>query len=92
MREAALLQGFPRQYWFAGSFDDKFRQIGNAVPPSFSAYIASFILDSLLNRRQSGQFSPGISRSVGPSFSRLIAALKAGYRKAEQGEQEQCSS
>ena len=92
VREAALLQGFPRQYWFAGSFDHKFRQIGNAVPPTFSAYIASFVLDALLNRSHSAQFSPGIFRSVGPSFSRLIAALKAGHREAAQGEQEYCSS
>ena len=28
VREAALLQGFPRCYWFAGSLDSKFRQIG----------------------------------------------------------------
>ena len=87
VREAALLQGFPRKYWFAGSLDDKFRQIGNAVPPTFSAYIASFILDALLSRKRTGQFSPGIVRAVGPSFSRLIPALKAGYRDTVLGEQ-----
>ena len=92
VREAALLQGFPRQYWFAGSFDDKFRQIGNAVPPTFSAYLASFILDALLNPMQGGPFSSGIVGSVGPSFSRLIPALKAGHRAAAQGEHERCSS
>lgn len=86
VREAALLQGFPRQYWFAGSLDDKFRQIGNAVPPNFSAYIASFILDALLSRKRTSQFSPGIVGSVGPSFSRLIPALKAGHRDTVLGE------
>ena len=91
VREAALLQGFPNQYWFAGSFDDKFRQIGNAVPPTFAAHIACFVLDALLKRQQHGQFSPGISRSVGPSFSRLIAALKAGYRDPTQVDEERRS-
>ena len=90
VREAALLQGFPRRYWFGGSFDDKFRQIGNAVPPMFSAYIACFILDALLNRRTEARFAPGISRSVGPSFSRLIASLKAGHRTTRD-EQERSS-
>ena len=82
VREAALLQGFPREYWFAGSLDDRFRQIGNAVPPTFSAYIACFILDALLSRKRHPSFSPGIVESVGSSFSRLIAALKAGHRDA----------
>ena len=92
VREAALLQGFPRGYWFGGSLDDKFRQIGNAVPPIFSAYIACFILDALLDRQRGGHFSPGIISPVGPSFSRLIAALKAGHRDTALGKQERCSS
>ena len=82
VREAALLQGFPRTYWFAGSLDDRFRQIGNAVPPIFSAYVACFVLDALLSRKRSSQFSPGVVESMGPSFSRLIATLKAGHRDA----------
>ena len=80
VREVALLQGFPRDYWFAGSLDDRFRQIGNAVPPTFSAYVASLVLNALLYRKCGGHFKRGILRSVGPSFSRLIPALKAGYR------------
>ena len=90
-REAALLQGFPRNYWFAGSFDDRFRQIGNAVPPIFSACIAVFILDAMLDRKETGPFFPGITKSLGPSFSRLIAAMKAGYRDRAQPSQEDCS-
>ena len=80
VREAALLQGFPDDYWFAGSLDDRFRQIGNAVPPPFSAYVAALVLEALLKQRPNTEFSPGIIRSVGPSFSRLIPALKAGRR------------
>jgi DNA (cytosine-5)-methyltransferase 1 len=37
VREAALLQGFPMDYRLAGSLDERFRQVGNAVPPIFSA-------------------------------------------------------
>lgn len=36
VREAGLLQGFPPDFVFEGPFDDKFKQIGNAVPPRFS--------------------------------------------------------
>ena len=63
-----------------------FAQVGNAVPPTFSAYIACFVLDALLSGKRPGRFSPGIVESVGPSFSRLIAALKAGYRDVARGE------
>lgn len=47
VREAALLQGFPSSYFFEGPFDDKFKQIGNAVPPLFSVNLAIHILRML---------------------------------------------
>ncbi len=81
VREAALLQGFPRQYWFNGSLDECFRQIGNAVPPPFSAYLAMHVLQEGFGRGQSTpskNFSLGIERPLGKSFSRIIAALKSG--------------
>lgn len=81
VREAALLQGFPSDYQFTGSLDHRFRQIGNAVPPLFAANLASHILSELLNAdKNETPFFRGIERSVGPSFSRLIPALKAGHR------------
>ncbi len=43
VREAALLQSFPPDYFFEGLFDDKFKQIGNAVPPAFSMKLAAQI-------------------------------------------------
>lgn len=43
VREAGLLQGFPKDFIFEGPFDDKFKQIGNAVPPPFSTALASQI-------------------------------------------------
>ncbi len=82
VREAALLQGFPRGFDFAGTLDPCFRQIGNAVPPTFSAYLACSVLGELLDVEPCDQ-SAGIAEPVGPSFSRLIPALKAGTRKLE---------
>jgi len=54
VREAGLLQGFPADFVFEGPFDDKFKQIGNAVPPLFSLNLASHVLSLL--RRQSDEF------------------------------------
>lgn len=81
IREAASLQGFPRDYTFTGSLDDAFRQIGNAVPPRFAAYVAGHLLGELLSSAPSPVFAPGVTTDLGPSFSRLIPALKAGYRQ-----------
>lgn len=38
--EAAALQGFPKTFVFCGSQCDKYRQIGNSVPPPFARHIA----------------------------------------------------
>lgn len=84
VREAALLQGFPSDYWFAGTFDERFRQIGNAVPPPFSTYVALHVLCEALVRDRVTERSiltHGITRPVGASFSRLIPALKAGTKE-----------
>lgn len=80
VREAALLQSFPRQYMFNGSLDERFRQIGNAVPPAFAAALAAHLLGELLSDPWQGPEVVGISQSVGPSFSRIIPALKAGQQ------------
>jgi DNA (cytosine-5)-methyltransferase 1 len=47
VREAAILQGFPQNFVFAGSFVNQYRQIGEAVPPSFARHLAWAILDQL---------------------------------------------
>lgn len=43
VREMALLQGFPEDYVFEGRLTAKYNQIGDAVPPMFSAQIAEHI-------------------------------------------------
>lgn len=40
VREAARLQGFPDDFEFAGSRGDRYKMIGNAVPPAFSKIVA----------------------------------------------------
>lgn len=46
-REAAILQGFPHTFEFRGSFVNQYRQIGEAVPPLFSRFLAKAILDAI---------------------------------------------
>lgn len=40
VREAAILQGFPEDFVFAGSKSAQFQQIGNAVPPRLAQVLA----------------------------------------------------
>lgn len=79
IREAALLQGFPSAYGFAGSLDDCFRQIGNAVPPRFSTVLGLHVLGCLLGAEY--PTAPEVSAPIGESFSRLIPSLKAEQRR-----------
>lgn len=81
VREAALLQSFPEDYDFTGSLDERFRQIGNAVPPAFAAFLAAHVINELSTEIPPEQFDPGIMVPIGPSFSRLIPSLKAGHRR-----------
>ncbi|MGO8074576.1 DNA cytosine methyltransferase [Rhizobium leguminosarum] len=46
-REAAILQGFPHSYAFKGAFISQYRQIGEAVPPLFSRFLAKAVLDAV---------------------------------------------
>jgi DNA (cytosine-5)-methyltransferase 1 len=72
------LQGFPADYNFIGSLDEKFTQIGNAVPPTFSAYLAAAVLGELLGAPPTRKsFNPGVEQALGKSFSRVIPSLKA---------------
>ncbi len=83
VREAGLLQGFPDSYQFLGGFDSRFRQIGNAVPPMFSAYLAAHILKELVREEEVCAPQSDIRLPIGRSFSRLIPGLKAGHRKLD---------
>jgi len=45
VREAAYLQGFPKDFQFFGGTSAQYKQVGNAVPPAFSSHLASNIAD-----------------------------------------------
>lgn len=47
VREAARLQSFPDDFQFAGSRGDKYKQIGNAVPPLFAEALAKAVKNAL---------------------------------------------
>jgi len=45
--ELQLIQSFPNTFEFSGSYIQKIKQIGNAIPPKFVTYIISYIKDIL---------------------------------------------
>lgn len=76
VREAALLQTFPESWQFEGPFDDRFKQIGNAVPPLAAAAFARHILDGWRRPvREVGTLEIG-EESFGQSFSVLIPGIR----------------
>lgn len=84
VREAALLQGFPEDFFFEGPFDDKFKQIGNAVSPVFSSVVAQHI-DAIWNENHDAALSAAelegdITGPFTKSFSSSIAAIKRRQR------------
>lgn len=50
VREAARIQGFPDTYEFVGSIRDRFRVIGNAVPPIVAKQIALKMKHALIGQ------------------------------------------
>ena len=80
MREAALLQSFPKGFVFEGSFDSIFKQIGEAVPPLFSAAVAASCVTELVSRIPNAteikHSVDSVTEPVSSSFSSVIAGLK----------------
>jgi len=76
MREAARLQGFPDSFTFTGGFDDVFRQIGEAVPPTFSLAVARSIGEYLSGEVRQADEEDLVMSPVNDSFAGVIAGLK----------------
>lgn len=75
VREAALLQGFPENFYFEGPFDDKYKQIGNAVSPIFSTRLAGHVLTMLAGENHGDTEEPVDAPTFG-SYSGRIAHEK----------------
>lgn len=85
VREAGLLQGFPKDFYFEGPFDDKFKQIGNAVSPIFSTRLAGHIL-TMLAGQNIGDHEEIIESPYFGSYSGRIAREK--QKEAKEAEVE----
>jgi DNA (cytosine-5)-methyltransferase 1 len=82
IREAALLQGFPKTFIFKGPFDDCYKQIGNAVPPPFSDVLAQHIKKIFLKKTgESKSGTVAIDKPKFASYSVLIAHRKGRMKK-----------
>jgi DNA (cytosine-5)-methyltransferase 1 len=82
VREAALLQGFPPQFVFDGPFDDKYKQIGNAVPPMVAKQMARHLIlamshGSIPHPRDQHL---DITSPIGPGFAITINGIKRKRR------------
>lgn len=84
VREAALLQGFPTEYQFEGPFDDKYKQIGNAVAPMFAENLAIHIDSSWFGNAHKTDFSDDVQAPIMKSISSGLAGRKRQIRLAEK--------
>lgn len=75
VREAGLLQGFPEDFYFEGPFDEKYKQIGNAVSPIFSTRLAGHVLTMLAGQNLGGE-ETNIDKPYFRSYSGMIAHAK----------------
>jgi len=83
VREAALLQGFPPEFMFEGPFDDKYKQIGNAVAPTFSSAVAEHIDLLWAGLAPPSAVEDDVVEPIEKSISSALAGMKRQLRVAE---------
>lgn len=83
VREAALLQGFPSDFMFEGPFDDKFKQIGNAVSPIFSQALALHIAHIWDGCGADASEADDIMEPITKSISSSLASMKRRLRGSD---------
>lgn len=75
-REAALLQTFPRTWHFEGGFDERYKQIGNALPPLAAEAFGKHIATGMAPVDEEVGLFEVEDRPVGSSFSVLIPGIR----------------
>jgi DNA (cytosine-5)-methyltransferase 1 len=80
VREAALLQGFPANYCFEGPFDDKYKQIGNAVSPTFARALAEHIDQAWVGMATQTAREEDVISPINKSISSALAGMKRRLR------------
>jgi DNA (cytosine-5)-methyltransferase 1 len=79
--EYAAIQTFPGDYQFAGSTDDKYRQIGNAVPPLFAEAIGRHILNFDRGQLSDIRLTDKLSRYAGTDHESWRASVGLAQKK-----------
>lgn len=81
VREYAAIQTFPEDYIFVGNTDDKYKQIGNAVPPQFGEAIGKHILQFDEGGLSEVRFSQKLSRYVGTDHESWRVSMGHSQKK-----------
>jgi DNA (cytosine-5)-methyltransferase 1 len=81
VKEYGALQTFPANYRFAGKLDDKYRQIGNAVPPLFAKAIGEHLVRFDDGEVSDLRFAQKFSRYSGTDHESWRASLDAAQKK-----------
>jgi len=73
LAECAGLQGFPREWQFAGTRNNQFRQVGNAVPVAFGDAIGRLLAQVARRCRRGGCAAERVESAVLPTtFSEYV--------------------
>jgi DNA (cytosine-5)-methyltransferase 1 len=90
VREAALLQGFPEEFILEGPFDDKYKQIGNAVPPLVATRMGEHMVRVLQGVVvEAGAVINGYENDVTSPVGRGFAVTINGIKRRRKADDEQ---